>query len=42
MVADAVVNIMVSSIEVAAGAGFLYFLYSVWRDARNIFRSHSH
>jgi hypothetical protein len=42
MFADAVLNIMVPSIEVATGAGFLYFLYSVWCDARNTFRPHSH
>jgi hypothetical protein len=37
MFADAVINILVSSIEIGTGAWFLYFLFSVWRDARNAF-----
>lgn len=37
MFAEAVFGIMVSSIEIAVGGGFLYFLFSVWRDAKNSF-----
>jgi hypothetical protein len=35
MLADAFFNIVVRTIEIGLGAGLLYFLYTVWRDARN-------
>lgn len=34
MIGEAVFSILVSSIEVGAGLGFLYFLYTLWCDVR--------
>jgi hypothetical protein len=31
---DLILNIMASSIEVAVGAGVLFFLSTLWRDSR--------
>jgi len=37
MFTEALVKIAVSSLEIGAGAAFLYFLYSLWRDLRDGF-----
>jgi hypothetical protein len=39
MLADALIHIAVSSIELAVEIGVLYFLYSLWRDVRKAFFS---
>jgi hypothetical protein len=35
MFVDSLTNIIASSLELAAGAVVVYFLYSIWRDVRN-------
>jgi hypothetical protein len=37
MLANALIDIAVSSIELAAEIGVLYFLYSLWRDVKKAF-----
>ena len=37
MIADSVVIIMGTSTEIGLGAVWLYFLWSIWRDARRSF-----
>lgn len=37
MFSDVVVNILASSIEVAAVVAVVFFLYSLWRDTKDAF-----
>jgi hypothetical protein len=37
MFADALMHVAISGLEIGASVAFLYFLYSLWRDARNAF-----
>lgn len=37
MLEEAILSVMTSSLEIGAGLVLLYFLYTVWRDARNAF-----
>ncbi len=37
MLSEVVANAVLSALEIGLAGGLVYFLYSVWQDARNVF-----
>jgi len=37
MLGDTMLNAIFEAVELIIAGGLLYFLYSLWRDARNLF-----